>query len=123
MIFRRSKHQQEAWKLIEFLSQPDQQVRFYELTGNLPPRKSSWERGRLAADPNMAAFYQQLQFAVPLPRLPEWEQITSKITQAAQAAIAGQTTVDAALGALDKQVDELLDKRRWMLAKHDARDE
>ena len=45
VIFRRSEYQPEAWKLIEFLSRPAQQVRFYELTGNLPPRKSSWEQG------------------------------------------------------------------------------
>ena len=36
-----------AWKLIEFLSRPEQQVRFYELTGDLPARR---ERvGRLGA--------------------------------------------------------------------------
>jgi len=123
VIFRRSKHQKEAWKLIEFLSQPAQQVRFYELTGNLPPRKSSWEQGRLAAEPKMEAFYQQLQYAVPLPRVPEWEQIATRIMQAGQAAIAGQTTIDDALRELDQRVDKLLDKRRWMLVRHETKDD
>jgi multiple sugar transport system substrate-binding protein len=120
VIFRRSKFQSEAWKLIEFLSQPAQQIRFYELTGNLPPRKSSWEQGKLREDTKVAAFYEQLQFAVPLPRVPEWEEITVKLIHAGQATIAKKSTVDEALADLDRQVDELLDKRRWMLAKRDS---
>jgi multiple sugar transport system substrate-binding protein len=85
----------------------------------LPPRKASWELGRLAEDIKVKAFYEQLQYAVPLPRVPEWEEITTKVMQAGQAVIAGQTTVDDALGNLDRQVNELLDKRRWMLAQHE----
>lgn len=119
VMFRRSKHQEAAWKLIEFLSEPARQVRFYELTGNLPPRKASWELGRLAEDAKVKAFYEQLQYAAPLPRVPEWEEITTKIMQAGQAVIAGHTTVDDALENLDRQVNELLEKRRWMLAQHE----
>jgi multiple sugar transport system substrate-binding protein len=120
VIFRLAKHPEEAWRLIEFLSQPAQQVRFYQLTGNLPPRKSSWNEGRLIADSKVEAFYEQLQYVVPLPRVPEWEQITDEIKQVGQSTIAGQTTIDGALKLLDERVDNLLDKRRWMLARHEA---
>jgi multiple sugar transport system substrate-binding protein len=123
VIFKRSKHQDAAWKLIEFLSEPAHQVRFYELTGNLPPRKSSWELGKLGADPKMASFFEQLKYVVPLPRVPEWEQITTKIMQEGQLAIAGQITMDDALATLNREVNGLLDKRRWMLARHDSQHE
>jgi multiple sugar transport system substrate-binding protein len=119
VIFRRAKQPKEAWRLIEFLSQPAQQVRFYELTGNLPPRKAAWELGRLRTDPKVEAFYKQLQFAAPLPRVPEWEQITTKIMHAGQSVIAGQTTISDALAVLNRQVDSLLEKHRWMLARHE----
>ena len=105
VLFRSSQQQEAAWRLIEFLSEPAQQVRFYELTGNLPPRKSSWQLGRLAEDPHMRAFHEQLEHVVPLPRVPEWEQITTKIIQAGQAVIAGQVTIDRALANLDRAVD------------------
>ena len=48
VIFRSSRHAQAAWRLIEYLSEPDVQVRFYALTGNLPPRRAAWRDGRLA---------------------------------------------------------------------------
>jgi hypothetical protein len=57
---------------------------------------------------------------MPLPRVPEWEQITTKIMQAGQAVIAGRMTLDEALANLDYAVDNLLEKRRWMLARQEA---
>ncbi len=117
-IFKRSQHKQAAWRLVEFLSRPETLVRFYELTGNLPPRESAWKMGRIADDPPVRAFHEQLQHVVPLPRVPEWEQITTQIIRAGQAVVARQKTTDEALADLDRQVNELLDKRRWMLARH-----
>jgi len=119
VMFRRSQQKEATWRLIEFLSQPENQVRFYERTGNLPPRESAWVVGRLADDPRVAAFHTQLEYAAPLPRVPEWEQVTTKIIEAGQAVIAGRKTVDEALVELDQKVDRLLDKRRWLLARRE----
>jgi multiple sugar transport system substrate-binding protein len=115
VVFRRSKNQDAAWRLIEFLSRPDKQVAFYKLTGNLPPREASWKEGKLEQDPKVQAFHEQLEHVAPLPRVPEWEQITTKIMAAGQAVIAGQKSVDDAVEDLEREVDALLEKRRWML--------
>lgn len=117
-IFKRSQQKEAAWRLVEFLSRPEILVRFYELTGNLPPRESAWKMGQIADDPPVRAFHEQLQHVVPLPRVPEWEQITTQIIRAGQAVVARQKTTDEAWADLDRQVNELLDKRRWMLARH-----
>lgn len=119
-IFRRSEHKEAAWRLVEFLSRPEQLVRFYELTGNLPPRESAWKLGKLADDPPVRAFHEQLEHVVPLPRVPEWEQITTKIMEAGQSVVARRKTIDKALVDLDRAVDDMLDKRRWMLAQREA---
>ncbi|MCI0335864.1 MAG: sugar ABC transporter substrate-binding protein [Planctomycetes bacterium] len=118
-IFRRSERKEAAWRLVEFLSRPEKLVRFYELTGNLPPRESAWKLGQLEDDPPVRAFHEQLKHVVPMPRVPEWEQITTKIWDAGQAVIAGET-VDRAVADLDRAVDHILDKRRWMLARREA---
>jgi multiple sugar transport system substrate-binding protein len=120
VIFRRSRHKDEAWRLIEFLSRPESQVQFYELTGNLPPRESAWKQGRLTEDEQVRAFHEQLEHVAPLPPVPEWEQITKQIIQAGQFVIAGEKSVDEALADLDRAVNALLEKRRWMLARRDA---
>jgi multiple sugar transport system substrate-binding protein len=118
VLFRQSKNQDAAWRLIEFLSRPEQQVEFYKLTGNLPPRETAWTHGKLEQDPKVQAFHAQLEHVAPLPRVPEWEQITTKIMQAGQAVIAGLKTVDEAIFDLDRNVDAVLEKRRWMLDRN-----
>ncbi|MFI5168584.1 MAG: sugar ABC transporter substrate-binding protein, partial [Thermoanaerobaculales bacterium] len=114
-IFRGCRHKEAAWKVIEYLSQPDQQLEFYRLTGDLPPRQSAWTDPDLARNPYAQAFGTQLQHVRSTPKIPEWERIADKISQYAEAAIRERMTIDAALGALDADVDALLEKRRWML--------
>jgi multiple sugar transport system substrate-binding protein len=119
VVFRRSQHKDAAWRLVEFLSRPENLVEFYEQTGNLPPRESAWQLGALEEDPRVRAFHTQLEHARPLPRVPEWEQITTKIMQAGQAVVAERKTADEAIRDLDRSVDAMLEKRRWMLTRQD----
>lgn len=117
VIFADSEHPDEAWRLIEYLSEPAQQLHFYELTGDLPARREAWEDPALADDPKVAAFREQLDRVVPLPPVPEWEQIATKVYQFGEAAVRGRMTVEEALAALDRDVGAILAKRRWMLAR------
>lgn len=119
-VFRASRHKDEAWRFVEYLSAPEQQVHFYRLTGNLPPRERAWQDPVLATNAYADAFHTQLRRAVPLPRVPEWERISDKVKVYAEAAARGRMSVDAALAALDRDVDVILEKRRWMLARHEA---
>lgn len=117
VIFKASGHEEAAWRFIEFLSSPGAQVRFYELSGNLPARLEAWETPGLAGDPKAQAFREQLERAVPLPRVPEWERIATRIYEYGEAAVRGRLTVDQALTGLDADVDRILEKRRWLLAR------
>jgi multiple sugar transport system substrate-binding protein len=117
VIFRASPHKAAAQKLVEFLSEPAQQVRFFELTGDLPARRSAWQSPALSAEPTFPAFRQQLESVRPLPQVPEWEQIATAIYDRAEAAARGTTTVQAAVAELDKRADEVLEKRRWILSR------
>ncbi len=56
------------------------------------------------------------------PKIPEWERVASALGEHVEAAIRGRTTLDAALAALDADVDAILEKRRWMLARAEHRD-
>jgi multiple sugar transport system substrate-binding protein len=120
VVFRGARHKPEAWKLIEFLSRPDVQARFYEITGDLPARRESWSHPKLA-DPRASAFRAQLERVVATPKVPEWEQIAADVMEHGERAIRGGQTVEAALRALDADVDGLLEKRRWLLARDSTR--
>ena len=116
VIFRRSRHQAEAWKLIEFLSRPEQQLRFYRLCGNLPARTEAWRDTLLARDKFARVFEIQLTRVVPTPQVPEWESIALRIQDAAESMVLGHVSPDSALAALDRDVERDLEKRRWLVA-------
>jgi multiple sugar transport system substrate-binding protein len=121
-LFRGSRHRDAAWQVIEFLSTPPRQIEFYRLTGDLPSRKTAWTQQDLMHDRYAHAFWQQLQHVQATPKIPEWERIADKITQYAEAAIRGRMDMDAALSALDADVDRVLEKRRWLLRRRAAGD-
>lgn len=115
VLFRHARHPEAAWKWLEYLSEPVQQARFYELSGDLPGRPSAWRLAKLAADPKTAPFLVQLQRVASPPKVPEWERIANRVAECAEQVMRGGRDLDSALAALDADVDRMLEKRRWML--------
>ena len=120
-IFRASPRAEAAWRFAEYLAEPEVQSKFYALAGDLPARREAWDAPPLAGDAKAAAFRTQLTRVEPLPRVPEWEQIAQKIPEDLEAAIRGRQNVAASLAALDADVDRILEKRRWLLARAEAK--
>ncbi|HKE13253.1 MAG TPA: sugar ABC transporter substrate-binding protein [Kofleriaceae bacterium] len=118
VVFASSPHRQVAWQLIEFLSRPDVQRRFYTMSGNLPPRRTTWEGAPVADDVHAAAFKDQLERVKPTPKVPEWERIAQQLRIASERVVRGGESADVALRDLDARADEILEKRRWMLARN-----
>ncbi|WP_208023839.1 sugar ABC transporter substrate-binding protein [Duganella aquatilis] len=116
-----SHHQTEAWQLIEYLSRTEVMARFNELTGDLPPRRSNWTMPKLAQDVYARAFAQQFERVRPTPKVPEWEQIATEMRLVAERVTHGELTVAQAAALLDAKADHILEKRRWMLARKEAR--
>lgn len=115
VVFRGSKRQDAAWKLVEYLSRTDTQIRFHGLTGNLPPRRSAWNAPALTADPYARAYRDQLERARPTPKVPEWERIAMEIKLVGEQLANRRLSVDEAAAELDRRTDRILEKRRWML--------
>ncbi|HEV7588261.1 MAG TPA: hypothetical protein VGO40_09100, partial [Longimicrobium sp.] len=117
VVFRASRHPELAWALVEFLSRPERQVQFYALTGDLPARREAWADSALAGNRYARAFRVQLERVAATPKVPEWEQIATRLADYSEKAVRNTETVDAALAALDRDVDGMLEKRRWLLAR------
>ncbi len=115
VIFRSSQHKEAAWQLIEYLSQPAVQQQFYDLLGDMPPRRSSWQGGALRDDPQAHAFREQLEHVKPVPKVPEWERIATEMQLVAAQVVAGQLTIDQATVEINRRADTILAKRRWVL--------
>jgi multiple sugar transport system substrate-binding protein len=116
-VFRASRHQQLAWQLIEYLSQPAVQQRFHALTGDLPPRRSSWTAAAIANDVYARAFREQLERVKPTPRVPEWEQIVTEMRLVAERVVRGELSVHGGAVELNARADRILRKRRELTAE------
>jgi multiple sugar transport system substrate-binding protein len=117
VIFKSSKHQEEAWRWIAFLSKPESQRQFFHDSGDLPARREAWEDSTLAGNPRALAFRTQFERVAPTPLVPEWELIATRLQERVEAAIRGAQPADSALAQLDRDVDKILAKRRWILAR------
>jgi len=114
-IFKSSRHPKEAWEIVEYLSRPDVQERFHSLTGDLPPRRSTWSRPRLAQDDYAQAFLEQLERVKPTPRVPEWEQIANELQVYVEHIVMGDYSVSEGMARLNESANRMLAKRRSLL--------
>lgn len=116
-LFRRARNKGAAWALVRYLARPEVQQRFYALTGNLPPRRSSWAAPALTGDPHLRAFADQLERVRPVPQVPEWERIATELRLVTERVVRGDIDAGLAPAELDARTDRLLEKRRWMLER------
>ena len=112
-----SPRRDAAWRWIEFLSTSEQQVAFHAISGDLPARRSAWGDPRLAASPHAQAFRVQLEAVRSPPKVPEWERIATRIARHAEAVVRGSESAQEALRTLDREADQVLEKRRWLIER------
>jgi multiple sugar transport system substrate-binding protein len=62
-------------------------------------------------------FWTQLQHTAAPPAVAEWERIATAVGRTGDAVIRGVLELDAALVRLDHEVDGMLEKRRWLVAR------
>jgi len=117
VIFNGSRHSQEAWRLIEYLSQSATQKAFFRQTQDLPAVKPAWEAAEIRNDVEIMAFYRQLERVLPTPKIAEWEQVAVKLQEYLELVIYKRMTLEAAVTSLNRDVDRILEKRRWMVQR------
>ena len=115
VVFRASRHKAVAKQLIEYFSTPAVQERFHALTGNLPPRRATWQHENLDRDVYAKAFRAQLERTRATPKVPEWERIATEMRLVTERVVHGDIDIDQAVEQLDARTDRILAKRRWML--------
>ena len=71
MMFKKSRHKSEAWRLIKFLSRDDTQLAYARLMGMFPARLAPQKKqGKVNA--NQAAFYQAITHGRTYAAIPQW---------------------------------------------------
>ncbi|MFP5417193.1 MAG: sugar ABC transporter substrate-binding protein [Actinomycetes bacterium] len=78
-VFKATQNRDAAWKLVDYLTQEDTQVAWYDLTTDLPSVKAAWDADALKSDDRLAKFGEQLETAVAPPSIATWEQVAAKL--------------------------------------------
>ena len=114
-IAKGAKHKDLAWKFIQFLLEPNQQLGVATYAGAAPATTAALESPELTKpDPyfgNQApfdVFKTTLATAVHFPYVPQWNDIDQAITDAVTAVLLGKESSQQALDDAAKQVDDLL---------------
>jgi multiple sugar transport system substrate-binding protein len=74
MMFRSSEHKDEAWQLMQFLSQNKTQTAYADLMGMFPARLDPQELAG-QKDANYGAFYEAIQDGRTYAPIPQWGQV------------------------------------------------
>jgi multiple sugar transport system substrate-binding protein len=117
VVYKSARDPAVAWDLVGKLVAPASQVKLQALTGDLPPSRAVWATAGLTADPITEAFARQLDRTAALPKVPEWERISTEMQTVAELFVRGKVTLDEAVTDMDRRADRLLEKRRWMIAR------
>lgn len=74
-IFEYSEHKDAAAKFVAYMSKPETQLKWHELSKTLPSTTAAWEADVLKNDPHLSVYGKQLEAAMPMPVIPAWEQL------------------------------------------------
>lgn len=78
-VFEDTANRDAAWKFVDWLSQPETQVAWYEAVNDLPSVASAWDDPAIADDEYLGVFGEQLETALAPPSIPTWEEVASVI--------------------------------------------
>ena len=110
VMFRNSGNKPLAWKFMEFLSTPEMQARWYEISGDLPANRKAWNAASLAGNKKLSPFRKELETAKAPPQIPEWESVAAAIDDAVEEALYGKTEPSAAREKLSADIAGILKK-------------
>jgi ABC-type sugar transport system permease subunit/ABC-type glycerol-3-phosphate transport system substrate-binding protein len=75
VVFKDSRRQELAWRFLEFMSDPANQVEWFRITTDLPSARAAWEDPLLKSQPMIRVFGEQMYDTASPPTIAEWEQI------------------------------------------------
>ncbi|MGM0385527.1 MAG: extracellular solute-binding protein [Actinomycetota bacterium] len=99
-VFTNTDSRDAAWTLVDWLTQAETQVKWYDMTSALPSVKAAWDDDALTADTKLAKFGEQLLTAQAPPSFPSWEQVAEtfdgEIEKVAKEGLSAQEAMEAA---------------------------
>jgi multiple sugar transport system substrate-binding protein len=78
-VFQYTDHKDEAMKFLAYMSKPETQLKWLEMTNSLPSTKKAWEDQALTSDANLKVIGEQMNASEPMPLIKPWEEIAQNV--------------------------------------------
>lgn len=107
-----SEHPDAAWRLIEYLTAPEQMIDRAAVLGQFPPRTALYDDARLqgALPIPVDQVREAVRAAVARPATPVWTQLSEILQVHVHRTLSGQSEPDAALAAAAAEMNGVLDR-------------
>lgn len=111
-ITKDSKHPEAAYKVISFLTQPENDFYFSTNSGNMPVRKATYEQQELVDNEKFQVFVEafNLKETEPKPLCGGYEELGVAVATELQKAWFGQVSAEEALEAADIVANDILER-------------
>jgi multiple sugar transport system substrate-binding protein len=107
VVFKNTQNRDSSWKLVNWLSDPKTQVKWYGMSTDLPSVKSAWQDPALTADTKLATFGKQLETAQAPPSFPTWEQVVTSFDSELEKITKSGADPAASLKTVQKQAESI----------------
>jgi multiple sugar transport system substrate-binding protein len=95
-------NKEAGWAFIEYLSQPEVQVTWYETVSDLPSVQSAWDDEALSGDELLSAFGDQLSDAKAPPSIATWEEVASELDAQIEEVTVGDLSPEEGCAAMQE---------------------
>ncbi len=110
VMFRSCRDKPAAWRFIEFLLRPENQLVWFQTARGLPSRRRVWDAPLIASNTVLTAFREQLEEARQPPCVPEWEQISDSVTFSLSEFFRGKQTLASTVPLMESRVRSIMEK-------------
>ena len=107
VVFKNTKERDTSWKFVQWLAEPETQVKWYGISTDLPSVKSAWQDPALTADTKLATFGKQLETAQAPPSFPTWEQVVTSFDSELEKITKSGADPAASLKTVQKQAESI----------------
>lgn len=101
-VFEDADNADGAWKLIQWLSEPETQQQWFETVNALPAVSSALDSEPFTSDPRLSVLNEQLENTVAPPSVPSWNEMSAFIETEAEKVANGSSAADAASAIVAK---------------------
>lgn len=107
VVFKDSANPDAAWKLIDWMVQPETEVDWYTKTGDLPSSQSAWQDPSLTDDAKLSVFGTQLETAQSAPTTASWVEVSVVAEGLLEQMVRGTKTPADALAELQSKAEAI----------------